>query len=91
MPKFSAEWGGDVKQCLAAAGVAAPFASGADFSPMLSPGSPPPPPVSDVLHKVVVDVDEAGTEAAAATAVVMAAVDRWRRIAPLDLPVVPPV
>ena len=51
--------------------VRAPFASGADFAPMLAPGSPPPPPVSDVLHKVVVECDEAGTEAAAATAVVM--------------------
>ena len=71
LPKFSAEWGGDLKAALAAAGVTAPFSSGADFTPMLAPGSPPPPPVSDILHKVVVDVDEAGTEAAAATAVAM--------------------
>ena len=71
LPKFSAEWGGDLKTALVAAGVTAPFSTGADFAPMLAPGSPPPPPVSDVLHKVVVDVDEAGTEAAAATAVAM--------------------
>mmetsp|Transcript_14366 Transcript_14366/g.41899 ORF Transcript_14366/g.41899 Transcript_14366/m.41899 type:complete len:93 (-) Transcript_14366:572-850(-) len=43
------------------------FASGADFSRI----SEPPLFISQVLHKAVVDVDEEGTVAAAATAVMM--------------------
>lgn len=70
LPRFSVEAGSDLKAALAAAGVRAPFASGADLAPMLA-GVARPPPVTDVLHKVCIDVDEQGTVAAAATAVAM--------------------
>ena len=45
------------------------FEPGADFSGML-PGNEVQ--IEDVIHKAFIAVDEAGTEAAAATAVVMA-------------------
>lgn len=67
LPRFSVEAGADLKSALAAAGVRAPFARGADLAPMLAGAAPPP--VTDVLHKVCIDVDEKGTEAAAATAI----------------------
>ena len=53
---------------LAQLGMASAFGAGADFSAM----SPEPLLISDVVHEVFVSVDEEGTEAAAATAVVMA-------------------
>lgn len=59
-------------------GMVAAFGDGADFSAMSSE----PLFVSDVVHEVFVSVDEEGTEAAAATAVVMAETS-----APIDEPV----
>jgi len=68
MPKFEFDSEFSLKDTLPEMGMPMAFSSSADFSGMngnreLS--------ISDVLHKAFVAVDEAGTEAAAATAVIM--------------------
>jgi len=68
MPRFAYESGFSLKETLAAMGMPAAFA-GADFSGMDGTRSLF---IDDVFHKAFVAVDEAGTEAAAATAVVVA-------------------
>lgn len=71
LPKCHFEWEASLKGTLRALGMKTAFdALSADFS-----GMAPIKPlwVSDVLHKTFVDVDEEGTEAAAATSVIMAA------------------
>jgi len=71
LPKFRFEWAQELKPALRALGVQAAFESQrADFSRVLS--KPQPLFISHVLHRAMVAVDEHGTEAAAATAVVMA-------------------
>lgn len=77
MPKFSFESGFALKDTLAAMGMPLPFSNDADFSGMSAQDTSLPPElldlhISNVYHKAFVDVNEAGTEAAAATAVVMA-------------------
>ncbi|MEO7110941.1 MAG: serpin family protein [Polyangiaceae bacterium] len=67
MPKFS--YHGDtisLKKVLQGLGMSTAFTSDADFSPMSSDKIW----IGDVLHKAYLSVDEAGTEAAAATAVI---------------------
>ena len=68
MPRFEFDSEFSLKDTLTEMGMPIAFSSGADFSGMngnreLS--------ISDVVHKAFVAVDEAGTEAAAATAVIM--------------------
>lgn len=72
MPKFEVRWGtSSVKPALESLGMKDAFVNGvADFSPMAGPDHPLF--VGDVMHQAFVSVDEKGTEAAAATAVVMA-------------------
>ncbi len=68
LPKFS--YHGDtisLKKLLQGLGMQTPFTPDADFSPM----SADKMWIGDVLHKAYLSVDEAGTEAAAATAVIM--------------------
>ncbi len=67
MPKFTYESQFRLKEALAAMGMPAAF-TGADFSGMDGTRDLF---IGDVIHKAYVSVDEAGTEAAAATAVVM--------------------
>jgi serpin B len=75
LPRFKMTWGtANLNRPLQALGMEAPFASGkADFSGI--DGIKPPADqalfISAVLHKAFVDVNEEGTEAAAATAVGM--------------------
>jgi serpin B len=68
MPKFTLEYEIQLNDVLAALGMGVAFTGGADFSKMLAGGGIW---ISEVRHKALVDVNEEGTEAAAATSVVM--------------------
>ena len=68
MPKFEFESGFSLGKTLIALGMPVAFSGGADFSGMTGNRDLF---IADVIHKAFVSVDEAGTEAAAATAVVM--------------------
>jgi serpin B len=68
MPKFEFDSSFSLKETLAALGMPIAFSGGADFSGMTGNRDLS---IADVVHKAFVSVDEAGTEAAAATAVVM--------------------
>jgi serpin B len=68
LPKFQYEWGDSMKEDLLKLGMTNAFDGRADFSGMTTADHLR---ISDVRHKAFVAVDEAGTEAAAATAVVM--------------------
>jgi serpin B len=68
MPTFEFDARFSLKEVLAALGMSQAFSGAADFSDMTGKKDLF---ISDVFHKAFVSVDEAGTEAAAATAVVM--------------------
>ena len=68
MPKFEFDSEFSLKDTLAGMGMPIAFSSSADFSGMTGNRELS---ISDVVHKAFVAVDEAGTEAAAATAVIM--------------------
>lgn len=67
LPKFKIEYETSLVKTLQSMGVNAVFTSAADLTGIAHG----PLAVSDVLQKTVVDVDEAGTEAAAVTAVMV--------------------
>ncbi len=68
MPKFEFESEFSLAEALSAMGMPIAFSGSADFSGMTGTLELT---IADVLHKAFVSVDEAGTEAAAATAVIM--------------------
>jgi serpin B len=68
MPKFEFESSFDIKDALSEMGMPVTFSSDADFSGMNGRHDLF---ITDVVHKAFVSVDEAGTEAAAATAVMV--------------------
>jgi len=68
MPKFEFDSEFSLKDTLADMGMPIAFSGAADFSGMTGASDLY---ISEVLHKAFVSLDEAGTEAAAATAVVM--------------------
>jgi len=68
MPEFEFESEFSLKKALATMGMPVAFSPDADFSGMTGNRELS---IADVVHKSFVSVDEAGTEAAAATAVVM--------------------
>ena len=68
MPKFEFDSSFGLKKTLAEMGMPLAFSADADFSGMTGNRDLF---ISDVIHKAFVSVDEAGTEAAAATAVIM--------------------
>ncbi|NLG48532.1 MAG: serpin family protein [Chloroflexi bacterium] len=70
MPRFTIESGMSLADTLSALGMTTAFKGDADFSGMTDTSELLY--IGDVIHKAFVTVDEAGTEAAAATAVVMA-------------------
>jgi serpin B len=68
LPKFQFDSSFGLKQALSSMGMPLAFSDQADFSGITgTPGLE----ISDVVHKAYVSVDEAGTEAAAASAVIM--------------------
>jgi serpin B len=69
LPRFEFESENPLKQPLSALGMPSAFARGADFSGIA--GGTEPLWIFEVYHNAFVAVDEQGTEAAAATAVVM--------------------
>lgn len=73
LPRFKLEYGFSVVKALGALGMPSAFGAGADFSGMTGR---PDFFINDVIHKAFVSVNEEGTEAAAATAVVMA----WKSV-----------
>jgi len=68
MPKFEFDSSFSLRKALSALGMPIAFSEGADFSGMTGNRDLF---IADVVHKAFVSVDEAGTEAAAASAVVM--------------------
>jgi len=68
MPKFEFDSEFSLKNTLAEMGMPVAFSDAADFSGMTGNRELT---ISEVIHKAFVGVDEAGTEAAAATAVIM--------------------
>lgn len=68
MPRFEFASSFSLREALAAMGMPDAFSGNADFSGMTGNRDMF---ISDVVHKAFVSVDEAGTEAAAATAVIM--------------------
>jgi len=68
LPKFKTEYGTDLKQALIRLGMGVAFTGGADFTRISRTGGLF---IGQVLHKAFVDVNEEGTEAAAATVVVI--------------------
>jgi serpin B len=68
MPKFEFDSSFSLQEALSALGMPIAFSGSADFSGMTGNRELF---ISDVVHKAFVSVDEAGTEAAAATAVVV--------------------
>ena len=70
MPKFNFDSSFSLKDALTALGMPIAFSDQADFSGMTGNQDLT---IADVVHKAYVAVDEQGTEAAAATGVVMSA------------------
>ena len=68
LPRFGIETKAELATILAALGMPTAFGDAADFSGITTAA---PLLISDVIHQANIDVDEKGTEAAAATAVVM--------------------
>jgi serpin B len=68
MPKFEFDSDFSLKDVLTAMGMPVAFSAEADFSGMTGDQDLS---IAEVIHKAFISVDEEGTEAAAATAVVM--------------------
>ncbi|XP_062134432.1 leukocyte elastase inhibitor-like [Drosophila sulfurigaster albostrigata] len=65
LPKFKSEYEVELTKTFEQLGMSEMFSNNADFSRMIT--SPEQLKVSKIIHKAVIDVNERGTEAAAAT------------------------
>lgn len=83
LPRFKADDKAKLKQPLSALGMASVFANGVDFFPMGLGNTK----IGEVLHRATLEVDEQGTVAAAATAVVMRVGSAAPRNPPPPIPV----
>jgi serine protease inhibitor len=79
LPKMHLAYETDLVSPLTDIGLGVAFSDSADFSGI----SDKPLKISNVIHKTTLDVDEAGTTATAATAVVMVATARYDPTAPI--------
>jgi serpin B len=79
LPRFKVTSGFALRPVLAALGMPLAFADEADFSGITAAQRLR---IDEVVHQAYIDVNEAGTEAAAATAVVMTAAARFARPEP---------
>lgn len=85
VPKFKVSCGFEVPQALKALGLSLPFGDKADLSEMVDSVSVGKYLyVSNVYHKTFVEVNEAGTEAAAATAITISRKSLMMSIDPLE-------
>mmetsp|Transcript_28457 Transcript_28457/g.42584 ORF Transcript_28457/g.42584 Transcript_28457/m.42584 type:complete len:453 (+) Transcript_28457:75-1433(+) len=71
LPKFKAEAGYALNDYLKEMGMESAFSASANFNGMAEESIKSDMQISQVIHKAFIEVDEEGTEAAAATAVVM--------------------
>ncbi len=72
IPKFSYDYKASMKDALKEMGITTAFTDAADFSGIVAPDSPTQYlKIDDVLHKTHIELNEQGTKAAAATAVIM--------------------
>ncbi|MBQ9060330.1 MAG: hypothetical protein IJ128_04220 [Firmicutes bacterium] len=84
LPAFKYDYSASMKDVLKAMGMKKAFSAGADFSGMIDPSGPDPKQslqIDDVLHKTHIELDQNGTRAAAATAVILE-----KSSAPVDQP-----
>ncbi len=88
LPKLKLRWRSDLSENLKRMGAPLAFSDAADFSAMARlpyPGGDPKEiglKISHVIHEATIEVDEVGSEASAATAVVMDVVVSGRRVPP---------
>jgi serpin B len=68
IPKFTFESQFNLKETLIQMGMKIPFSNDADFTGMTASNDLK---IDEVIHKAFIEVNESGTEAAAATAVIM--------------------
>jgi len=73
LPRFRAEFGASLVNALTRLGMGVAFGGAANFAGLLPPGDPRAGDlyISDVVHKTVLEVNEEGAEAAAATGVIV--------------------
>jgi serpin B len=71
LPKVSIEADYELNDAMIALGMGDAFTGAADFSGLIEGAGPGDLFISKVLHKTFLDIDEKGTEAAAATAIMM--------------------
>jgi serpin B len=85
MPRFTFDYDANLGETLQALGMTDAFdGSRADFSGMVEGGAESPLVIGGVLHKAFIDLNEYGTEAAAATVVLMEATSA-QEAEPIDL------
>jgi serpin B len=71
LPKVKIEANYELNDAMMALGLSDAFSSDADFSGLIEGAGPGDLAISKVLHKTFLEIDEKGTEAAAATAIMM--------------------
>ena len=84
MPKVKIEADYELNDAMSALGLGDAFTPKADFSRLIEGAGPGDLMISHVLHKTFLDIDEKGTEAAAATAILM---ERSAMIMPDEEPI----